>query len=373
MTATQGDALAAFIARARQQAEYARQPRADSPLFPARVYIEPTNACNLRCVHCHHTALKTGVFRRPTGLMTMDLFRRVVDELALQGSEISLNVQGEPTLHPELPAMVAYSRERGLFTSVLTNATRLTEPLAEQLLAAGLNRIVFSFDAVSAAEYESIRPPAKFAPTLLNLLRFLRANEARGHQTFVCCSVIPQQRNRDSLARYDEYFAALPVDTVFHSALLNLSGHSGIAAEAETPAAGGRQPLCRVPWELLTVNWDGSISVCGLDFNVLCPVGDAGRQTLAETWNGAALRAFRRAHLAGTFTAGESATALCRDCNCRHDPEYDFRRYAEFAERDIARKTRQYAAGNGPVVPDRAKAKRLAAEIARVEELCRAS
>lgn len=366
-------ALETFIARARRQADYARQPSAESPLFPARVYIEPTNACNLRCVHCHHTALKQGVFRRKTGLMDMALYRRVIDELAEQGSEISLNVQGEPTLHPELPAMVAYSRQRGLFTSLLTNATRLTEPLAQRLVTAGLNRVVFSFDSVVAEEYERIRPPAKFAPTLLNLLRFLRANEAAGHPVFVCTSVIPQQRNRASLAAYDTYFGALPVDTIFHSALLNLSGHSGIAEEAAGFPAGDGTPLCRVPWELLTVNWDGSVTVCGLDFNVLCPVGDAPRQTLAEIWNGAALQAFRRAHLDGTFPDGEPATALCRDCNSRFDPEYDFRRYAEFAERDIARKTQQHATDGGRPRPDAAKQERLTAEIARLEAACPAS
>ncbi len=34
-------------------------PTLTVPYYPIHTYIEPTNACNLRCIHCYHS--KRGV------------------------------------------------------------------------------------------------------------------------------------------------------------------------------------------------------------------------------------------------------------------------------------------------------------------------
>jgi len=56
---------------------------------------------------------------------------------------------GEPTLHPDLPRIVAYARERGLHVRMITNGTRLAEPsLARELASAGLQLVHVSVYSV---------------------------------------------------------------------------------------------------------------------------------------------------------------------------------------------------------------------------------
>ncbi|HPM23138.1 MAG TPA: radical SAM protein [Phycisphaerae bacterium] len=339
------------------QVLYLRDIRDECPLFPQLVQIEPTNACNLRCVHCHHHRPADGqrVYTRRMGIMAMPLYHQIIDELAPSRTAISLNVQGEPTLHPQFLDMVAYAKRQGLHTSVLTNGTRLTPELTAALLRLGLDRIVFSFDAVDRAIYESIRIKSQFEPTLRNILHFIRVNHEHGHPTHVCLSMVEQQRNRAHAAAYERYFARLPVDKVFRNPLLNLSGAAGTRGEIDLAALqrGPRAhwPICRIAWEYLTVNWDGEASPCPVDVNVVYSLGNVRGSSLHEIWNNDRMRAFRRAHLTRDYTAIERNGPLCGSCNCLWDPTYDLRAVEEHVVESIYRTAVQHAHTLMPRVP----------------------
>ena len=331
------------------QTECIRRLSDEAPLFPQLILIEPTNACNLRCVHCHHHEGPGGRrgLTRSIGVMNVALFRKVIDEIAPLHTAITLNVQGEPTLHPAFVRMVAYAKQRQVHSSVLTNATRLTEGMSRALIDLGLDRIVFSFDAVEESIYESIRIRSKFKPTLSNILRFIRMNHESGHHTHVCMSMVEQQRNRAHAETYERYFNRLPVDKVFRNPLLNLSGASGTCNEIDLAQLrqGPREswPICRVPWECLTVNWDGEVCPCPVDVNVVFSVGNVAESSLQDIWNNERMQTFRRAHLTRRHDLIESNGPLCGSCNCLWDADYDLRRFDEHAVEAIYRSAEQFA------------------------------
>jgi len=309
--------------------------------------------------------------------MDFELFKKVIDEIRDRHCEISLNAQGEPLLHKDIVKMVEYCTRSNVYVSLLTNATLLSEDISKQLVSLGLNRIVFSFDSIDKNEFEKIRVNAKFEPVLLNILRFLKINEESGHGTFVCCSAVIQDNNADSMGRYDEYFYSLAIDTVFHSSLLNLSGNSGVSEEIDIESKRKMYtkenfPICRVPWEMMTVNWDGEVSACGLDFNVLHSIGNVKDLSLLELWNSEKIQIFRRAHLDGNYDLIEKRGYLCSRCNCLYDEEYDARNYKLFIENDLLRKFDQYgvSAKKTKAPLDKIKYKRLLEEIERLKVLC---
>ncbi len=372
--------LEAIVSRYVRQVEYFKEPTDHCPFFPQHVHLEPTNACNLRCIHCHHHRDATGTrsFSRPFGMMDMGLYREVIDQIAPISSSITLDLQGEPLLHPDALEMLSYGKQRGLFTSLLTNATRVTKDLARRLLETGLDRIVFSFDGIDKAVYESVRPGARFEDVFLNILNFVRLNHEQGHRVHICMSIIRQSRTEDHIPAYRDFWASLPVDKVFVSDLLNLSGGSGVSGEIEL--SGKEQlpredwPMCRVPWENIVVNWDGEVTVCPLDYNVVFSAGNVRDALLQDIWNGERFRAFRRGHLARDYSAIEANGPLCGSCNCLWDPEYDMRGFADFATRAICRQAKQFApqlardgAGAEGLSGD-AKLKRLVQEIDKLQE-----
>lgn len=332
-----------LVKRFVNQAIYCQDPGDESPFFPSQIHIEPTNSCNLRCTHCHHFRDENGEnkYTRKLGLMDIRLFRKILDEIGPLGCAVTLNVQGEPLLHPRILEMVNIAKSHDIHLSLLTNATRLTNDLAKKLLDAGLDRIVFSFDACIKDVYESVRINSKFEPTIANILNFLHQNELRGHPTHVCVSMVKQSRTMPHVEEYKEYFGRLPVDKIFQNPMLNLCGVAGTADEIDmeqySHISQQDRPVCRISWENMVVNWDGLIAPCPVDVNVLAPVGDANQERLQDVWNGEAMREFRRAHLTRDYSAIEKNGPVCSACNCLFDDEYDLYKFKDYAVKAITR------------------------------------
>lgn len=96
--------------------------------------IETINYCNRKCSFCF-----LGHFDLPEPqTMSMDLYRRVLDELLSLGRPvdyIAFSSYGEPTLDPHFKARLREIGQRGLRYWNITNGTRLTEDLVEFFLA----------------------------------------------------------------------------------------------------------------------------------------------------------------------------------------------------------------------------------------------
>lgn len=343
------DEFRQMVRRFMAMARVAEAPAATCPEPPMLIQLEPTNACNLRCTHCHHHVGNVpGRDIRKFGMMKWDVFTTAADQIAEMGCPVTLNVQGEPTLHPRFLDMVEYLRAKDVFTSVITNATRLDEAMARRLIDVRLNRIVFSFDSIEKDVYEAVRVRSRFEPTLRNVLRFIRLNQEAGHPTHICMSMVTQELTFPGAEGYREYFGKLPVDKVFQNTLLNLSGKSGTAGEIDLEALRkGRPrsewPICRIPWEVMTVNHDGEICPCPVDVNLRYSLGNIKDETLMSMWNNSRMQAYRMAHITKNYSAIEPVDPLCSECSCLWQEEYDLRDYAKYAVEGIHRQAIQFA------------------------------
>lgn len=335
-----------IVRRALEFFEYSLNPGEECPIFPDHVHIEPTNACNLRCVHCHHSTRGTH-FTKKLGVMGLDLFRKVVDDIRGVSSRITLNQQGEPLLNRSLLDMVAYAKQAGLSVSLLTNATRLTPEVAERLLDLRLDRIVFSFEGSNQAVHERVRRNSRYHRTLANILHFIGRNYEKGRHTFICMSMVESSYTRDDIAAYRDYFGRLPINTLFVNPLLSMSGASLTSDEVDMSAylsiPREEAPVCRLPWESIVVNWDGTVSPCAVDFDEAHVIGDVRTQNLVEIFNSPAMRRFRRCHLEKDYDWIETQGALCIPCNCRFNPEYDLRNLKDFVASYLVRQAKVFA------------------------------
>ena len=158
-------------------------------------------------------------------------------------------------------------------------------------------------------------------------------------------SIIVQDATKDHIEEYKKYFTDRPVDTIFESNLLNLSGGTGVNDSFHLKGAieipKKEWPICRIPWENIVVNWDGAVTICPLDFNGKFIAGDINDNSLEDIWNNAKYRLFRRAHIIKDYSLLENNGLLCSECNCLWDPEYDFRNYSNFSKRSIVRNFNQ--------------------------------
>ncbi|MBL7922670.1 MAG: radical SAM protein, partial [Bacteroidia bacterium] len=95
--------------------------------MPIALSFEPTTSCNLRCPECP-SGLRS--FTRPTGMLEVDFFRKVIDETASTLWYLIFYFQGEPYLHPKFLELVKYARSKGLYTATSTNAHYLNDEQA---------------------------------------------------------------------------------------------------------------------------------------------------------------------------------------------------------------------------------------------------
>lgn len=135
--------LAKLKRRLREARALARAFQA--PHRPVLAQIVPTRRCNLSCTYCNE-------FDRISAPVPLPDMLRRIDQLAALGTGIITLSGGEPLLHPDVTAIVAHIRARGVIATIITNGYLLTPPVIGRLNNAGLDSLQISIDNVTPDE-----------------------------------------------------------------------------------------------------------------------------------------------------------------------------------------------------------------------------
>ncbi|MBN2200545.1 radical SAM protein [bacterium] len=281
--------------------------RTEVPYAPYRLWIEPTNRCNLECVMCPNREQAEGEL----GFMEQGLFRRVIDQAAGSVHDVNLHHRGEPTLHPELEEMIRYADGKGVKVKLHTNGTALTEQRSEALLRSGLRLISFSFDGYDAETYESVRVGARFEATLEKILRFLELKRRfgpRGPRTVVeVMEIAGRAPDPAARARFADSLAAAGLDRLIIKKPHNWAGNVDVGKSVPDAFSA-----CTFPWHALVVLWDGRVGACPHDFFAKIIHGDVRDTPLREIFNSPRIRDLRASMREGRF---EALSEPCRSCD----------------------------------------------------------
>jgi MoaA/NifB/PqqE/SkfB family radical SAM enzyme len=112
---------------------------------PILVHVVPMRRCNLACAYCN----EYDTVSQPVPLPVM---ARRLDKLADLGTSMITVSGGEPLMHPELDAMFAQMRRRGMISSVITNGYYLSPERIRRLNESGLDFLQISIDNVEPDE-----------------------------------------------------------------------------------------------------------------------------------------------------------------------------------------------------------------------------
>src|SRR3989344_4912526 len=93
---------------------------------PLKVYIEPTNYCNLKCKFCANP-----IMERKKGYMDFELFKKILDESLGFVKQVYLFHSGDPLLHPKIGEMVSELNKRNIKSVIFTNAHFLSKEKAK--------------------------------------------------------------------------------------------------------------------------------------------------------------------------------------------------------------------------------------------------
>lgn len=281
--------------------------------LPLRLWIEPTNVCNLHCVMCPNSNSGQDIEK---GYMDMKLFRKIIDEASLFAYDVNLSHRGESLLHPQFMEMIEYAKSKGLYLRLNTNATLLTEEKSYQLIKSGLDFISFSFDGFDKETYERIRKGAKFESVVSRITNFLKIKKGLKKSTpytlleILAFPEVSRERENGKKEDFLKRFQSLPLDEVEVKPLHNWAGNLPSLKEELIPRGVAYTPCTNI-WYALVVLWNGSVSPCSQDWYDEFSLGNIKESELSKLWNGKKMVSFRRKIATGKF----KEIKICKECN----------------------------------------------------------
>ncbi len=287
---------------------YRRMLKTKSPVHPAMpvsIAVEPTTACNLRCPQCP-SGLRS--FSRPTGMLEISTFEKIIDELHEKLVYLTLYFQGEPWLHTDFDELVSMAHARGIYTATSTNAHYLTMENARNVIKSGLDRIIISLDGTDQGTYEKYRVGGNLQKVMEGIENLtLARKELRKHNPFIILQFLIFRHNEHQkedvrkLARklgvdklefktaqiynYENGSELIPVDEKFSRYEKTENGHFAIKSALPN--------RCWRMWHSCVMTWDGDIVPCCFDKDADHVMGNVRKQPFRDIWNGPRYLAFR--------------------------------------------------------------------------------
>ena len=268
-----------------------------APRMPDIVQIESTNICNAKCVFCPRDEM-----HRRQGIMTVELFRKIVDECADLGiTHIRMHNYGEAFIDRKLVEKVRYAKQKGIReVGMISNGSLITEPVARGMIDAGLDAINISVDASGKEVFESTRIGLKYDKVIANIERLVRLRDESGkRRPKLILSFVRQNNSADEQA-FIEHWGSI-ADKIHVTDLHNWAGTLNKESDVNFP--------CYRPWLTFTVLWDGRVSLCCADFDGRTILGNLNTHSIADVWNAEPYRNARRQHLES------GGPDICRACD----------------------------------------------------------
>lgn len=314
-----------------------------APSGPLQAQIGICDPCNHECVFCwdhppedrqnDDTANRFGFER--AGVMPLETFKEIVDDLHRLGTRrVEMIGRGEPLLNRAALDMIRYAKGRGFQVLLCSNASKLTEQIAQGMVGAGLDRMNVSLNAGTPENYPNIHvteTPENYRKVKQNLRRLadLKA-EAGSSAPFVSLSFVITSKNYFEVRSMVEVAGEVGAEeaafshTTLHEGTADLAlsqeqyrelmasipaAHSraaalGVQTNLDTFAAtvptylkddlvGPAVVPCYVGWYFTVVLGNGSVMPC---CQCAAPLGTvSGERRFSDVWASAEYAEFRKA------------------------------------------------------------------------------
>lgn len=270
---------------------------------PFCIQMEPVEGCNLRCAFCGIRGIRESGDRDnlsgPYKYMRLETAYSVARQIRDLGwnPRIEFAMHGEPTMHPQLAAMVGVFRD-----NLPTNPIMVTTN-GIPLLKDWTKKVKALFDAgATVVAVDDYKPHVARTAVLNTYIPGVGVHLYPEGGT----QANPHRRphvNEKRLILIEDIAAA---DEGNHS---HLSNHAGAAG----PPSGSRaKERCALPFRELSVRWDGNVALCCNDWRGTFKLGNVEAEGLERIWRHPAMEAARRKLLAGQRDFG-----VCKGCTHR--------------------------------------------------------
>lgn len=281
--------------------------------YPVFLAIEPVNFCNLGCSSC-----PTRTSRKEKGRMSLENYKKIIEEVGDYLSSINLWNWGEPFLNKDVCEMIGLARAKQIEVCVNTNGTFLNdEKLAKKIIKSGLDRLVISLDGLTPETLSIYRTGANFKELIDGIKEVIKAKKESGQgKPLIEIQFIIMKHNERELPLLADFVEGLGADCLTvktYNYFLNKEELKKFEPNQKKYSRYGRQlPVkngCRQAWLGLNINYDGNVVPCCFDPEERYILGNVFGGGVQETWRGQPLADFRKKLL-----YNKKEITICREC-----------------------------------------------------------
>lgn len=270
--------------------------------YPLLVDLELSSKCNLHCPMCY-TITEEFLSKVDRKYMEIDLYKKIIDEIAGKVFSVRLSLRGESTLNRHFIEAIKYAKKNGIKeVSTLTHGKKFTGEYLKEAVNAGLDWITISIDGTGET-YNKIRHPLKWEDTLGRLKEIKALKESLGivKPVIKVQGIWPAIRENPS-----EFYNQLEpyTDLIAYNPLIDyLHNDKNIVYEENF--------ACPQLYQRLVVGSDGKVMMCSNDEDASHPVGNAYENSIHEIWHGDAMTKAREMH---NLENGFKNIEVCKRC-----------------------------------------------------------
>lgn len=290
--------------------------------LPVALSFEPTTSCNLRCPECP-SGLRS--FTRPTGMLDGNLYKNTIDQLADRLWYLLFYFQGEPYLHQQFFELIAYAKNKNIYTATSTNGHYLSPDNARKTVESGLDRLIISIDGTTQETYESYRIGGNLEKVLEGTRNLIKSKKELNSKTpHVIFQFLVVSHNEHQIEDVKKLAAELGVDEVgFKTAqVYDYKDGNPLIPKNEKYSRyskmndGSYAPRnrflnhCWKLWHSCVITWDGTVVPCCFDKDALYKMGTLKEKTFREIWQNDQYREFR-----ASVVRSRGEIDMCRNCS----------------------------------------------------------
>jgi len=277
------------------------------PKYPVHVDLELSSHCNLKCGFCLHSAPQLDFEKK---FMAIDLYSKVVKNIAGRVPSIKLNLRGESTLHPDFSEMLKYL-QFFYFIDVRLNTNGNYPTELNEVIARHCRQVIFSVDAGNPDTYRSIKGGGSLWTVHSNVNIMTTFLNKKGYRLKdITLSFVETAANSHEREGFTYWWENYPVKLFIRPAMDRKHG--------DRSEFKGRKN-CYMANRRLVVAADGSVFPCCVAWHKpFLVVGDANNESLIDIWGNTKMQSLRNklANIEYYDYVGSLPTA-CKNCDSR--------------------------------------------------------
>jgi radical SAM protein with 4Fe4S-binding SPASM domain len=295
---------------------------------PFVIFIDPSSACNFKCTYCptgHLDLIKDT--KRYQGVLKLEIYKKIIDDLKDFKKNIKvlrLYKDGEPFLNKNLAEMISYAKssKKVDYIDTTTNASLMTKERLKPVLDAGIDKINISIDGMNNETYESFTKTKLEFSEIVENVKWLYRNKGNTEVVVkIPADIINEKEKKEFFEVFGDYSDRIFVENFAPCwPEFDVEKHTGVKiTKGIYQQEITETNTCPYIFYSFSVNADGLVSSCFLDWKRKLIIGDVRVQSMKEIWNSKKMNDLRIMHLEGKRKKIDSCGSCGQLSHCLPD------------------------------------------------------